>query len=94
MFKSRRFYSNLVIFGLFLFMPSCPWYVPLALAAFCAWHVFFFEIIILGFLMDLQFESGHFVTVLGHAFPLAFTVLASFILVVLQTIKNKVRFYP
>lgn len=93
MLKSKRLYINLLIFGLFFFALPVPWYVPFIIGSVFSWYVIFYEFLVLGLLMDCAFASGHFSTIAGRPFPLFFTLGAALIVVMLQTIKNKVRFY-
>ncbi len=88
MFKSKRFLANVAMFGSFFFLPFMPWYIPFLIGAFTSWYYIFYEFILLGFLMDLMFVSAHFAYI-----PIFFTYIAALVVVVFQTIKNKVRFY-
>lgn len=91
MLRSRRLYANIFVFGTFFFVPLCPWYVTFLLGAVSAWYVDYYELIFLGFLMDIAYGSSRFFSIFSHGFPLPFTVLAAVIVVILQTIKKRVR---
>lgn len=70
-----------------------PWYIPYIVALVAAWHYAFYEILILGLLMDLAFDSAHFFTVYEQPFTYPFLILSAAALVVLQSVKKRVRFY-
>jgi hypothetical protein len=59
MFKSKRTFVNIAIFGSFLILPFLPWYVPFACAIVASWYFSYYEFIFLGFLMDIFFASSH-----------------------------------
>lgn len=60
-----------------------PWYLPFLSAVIAAWYFDYYEIMALGFLMDLSFASSDMI----------FTLISASILIVLQLIKKRVRFY-
>ena len=91
MFRSRRLYANVVIFGSFLFLPMVPWYVPFVLGAIAAWHVAYYELIALGFLMDVAYGSTYFFNPFSWHFPLPFTLLGIILVLGLRAIKRRVR---
>ncbi len=109
MFKSKRALVNIVIFGSFLFIPFLPWYVPFACGVIYAWYVAYYELILLGFLMDVFFSSSHMSIVtkeviIDSTIPFVssaptfigtffFTLIAGAIVFILQMIKKRVRFY-
>lgn len=93
MFKSKRFLANVSMFGSFFLLPFMPWYIPFLIGSFVSWYYVFYEFILLGFLMDIIFMSREFVLFSSVHIPLFFTFLSALVTVVLQTIKNKVRFY-
>lgn len=64
-------------------MPFMPWYVPFLSAVIAAWYFDYYEIMLLGFLMDLSYASHDMV----------FTFLSAAALIVLQLVKKRVRFY-
>jgi hypothetical protein len=97
------------IFGTFLFIPFAPWYLTYVSAIVAVWYFEYYEIILLGFLMDLMFASSHMSLVSKQVVfdtyipyiskaptyigALFFTFISAFIFVVLQMIKKRVRFY-
>ncbi len=93
MFKSKRFLANIAMFGSFFFLPFMPWYIPFLIGAFTSWYYIFYEFVLLGFLMDIMFASKHFVHVSDMHISLFFTIISALLIFMLQTIKNKVRFY-
>jgi len=93
MFRSKRLYINILVFGLFFFTPITPWYVLFAIGAYVSWLFPYYEFMLLGFLMDVTYSSGHFFAIFGHPFPLPMTVSAAILVIALQAIKKKVRFY-
>ncbi len=93
MFKSKRLFANVVVFGTLFLLPMIPWYVPLVIAVWASWHFMYYEILILGALMDILFKSDLFFAVHGIAFPYPFLAAAAASLAILQVIKRKVRFY-
>ena len=94
MWKSKRLYFNLVMFGLFVTVPVLPWYLVCIVGIMGVWYVpEFYEFIALGFLIDVSYGSIYFFKAVGHPFPLPFTILSAVCFAILQVIKNKVRFY-
>jgi hypothetical protein len=81
------------MFGSFFLLPFMPWYIPFLIGAFASWYYILYEFILLGFFMDIMFASGHFVQLSTFHAPLFFTFLSALLIILLQTIKNKVRFY-
>jgi hypothetical protein len=90
MFKSKRFYSNLIIF---ISIFTLPWWVPLFLSIIAAWFYLYYEAIIVGLLLDLLYRSDLFVTFYGKHIPLFFTIILTVIVIVFRIIKKRVRFY-
>lgn len=109
MFKSKRAFVNISIFGSFLLIPFLPWYVPFISGVIAAWYFSYHELIFLGFLMDVFFASSHMslVTkdvVIDSTVPFIsgapsfigtffFTLISASIVLVLQMVKKRVRFY-
>lgn len=109
MFKSKRALVNIVLFGSFLTLPFLPWYAVFIVGTISAWYFTYYEFILLGFLMDISFSSSHMsmVTkeiVIDSSIPFVsaapsfigtffFTLIAAAIVLVLQIIKKRVRFY-
>lgn len=109
MFKSKRLLVNIFIFGVFLFVPFSPWYIAYSVAIVACWYFSYYEIILLGFLMDLMFSSAHMSLVSkqvlfetyvpfmssapSYVGALFFTFISAGIFIVLQMIKKRVRFY-
>ncbi len=114
MFKSKRTFVNIAIFGAFLFIPFLPWYVPFAGAIIASWYFSYYEFLLLGFLMDVFFASSH-MSIVGESFigkdlviestipfvsdapsligTFFFTLISAAIVLILQMIKKRVRFY-
>lgn len=109
MLKSKRLLVNSLVFSVFLLIPFCPWYIPYGIAVVACWYFAYYEIIFLGFLMDLMFSSEHMSLVSKQVIfeayvpfmssapsylgALFFTLISALIFVVLQMIKKRVRFY-
>lgn len=93
MSRSKRLSANIALFGSVLFLPFMPWYVPFVAGAIIAWYAPYYELILLGFILDLTYASGYFFYPFGTSFPLPFTCLAGLILIILHVIKKRVRFY-
>jgi hypothetical protein len=109
MFKSRRTLANILLFGSFALLPFMPWYALFVGGAIAAWYFPYYEFILLGFLMDVSFSSSHMsmVTkelVIDSSIPFVssapsllgtffFTLISAAIVLVLQIVKKRVRFY-
>lgn len=93
MFKSKRFYINILIFGSMVFLPFVPWYLPFIGAMIACWYMNYYEIILLGFLIDATFMSAHFFTIFSKPFYFPFTFLSFAILIALKALKNRLRLY-
>jgi len=92
MFKSKRLYVNVAVFGLFLFVPIAPWYASFAIAAIAAWYMpGYYELIALGFLMDMAYESAAASSVFSQSFALPLTVLAVCLVFGLEALKKRIR---
>ena len=90
MFKSKRFYSGLIIF---VSIFTLSWWVPLILSIIASWFYLYYEAIIFGFLLDLLYRSDLFVTFYGRHIHLFFTILMTVIVILFRLIKKRVRFY-
>lgn len=93
MFKSKRIVVSACMFLSFFFLPFLPWYVPFIIGIIYSWYTTYYEFIFLGFLMDLSYASGYFVFFSNYHIPLFFTCLTTLLILVLQSVKNRVRFY-
>lgn len=91
MLRSKRLYANLIIFGIFLFVPISPWYLPFFLGIIAAWYMSYYELILLGFLMDVAYGSVHFFTAFSPRFAIPLTVLSAAVLALLHIIKKRIR---
>lgn len=92
MLRSKRLYVNILVFGLFLLMPACPWYVPFIIACIALWYLGYYEIILLGFLIDIAYASASFFSVFSHYVALPFTILAAILVYAVSTIQRQMRF--
>jgi hypothetical protein len=72
-------------------VPICPWYLTFLLGVVSAWFMTYYELIFLGFLMDVTFGSGQLFSAFSHGFPLPLTVIAGVIVVIMQLIKKRIR---
>lgn len=90
MFKSKRFYSGLVIF---ISIFTLSWWVPVLLTIIASWSYFYYEAVVVGFILDLLYRSDLFVVFYGRHVYLFFTILLTVIAVGLKLIKKRVRFY-
>jgi hypothetical protein len=90
MFKSKRFYSDLVIF---ISIFTLSWWVPLVLTIIASWSFLYYEAIIVGLCLDLLYRSDLFFVVYGRHIHLLFTISLTITAVVLRLIKKRVRFY-
>ena len=109
MFKSKRTLVNILIFGTFIFIPFLPWYVLFIAGTISAWYFAYYEFIALGLLMDIMFSSSHLSVVtkeivIDSSIPFVsgapsfigtffFTLISASIVLVLQIVKKRVRFY-
>lgn len=109
MFKSKRALVNILIFSSFVLVPFFPWYALFIAGTITAWYFSYYEFILLGFLMDISFSSSHMsmVTkeiVIDSTIPFVsaapsfigtffFTLISASIVLVLQIVKKRVRFY-
>jgi hypothetical protein len=91
MFRSKRLYVNIAVFGIFFFVPILPWYIPFLIAAFAAWFFKYYELVALGFLMDVAYDSSHFFSLFSHSFPLPFTVFSLILVLILPNIRSRFR---
>ncbi len=91
MFKSKRSYVNILVFGSFLFLPMVPWWVPFIIGIVAAWYFNYYELMLLAFLMDIAYGSAYFFSFFSFGFALPFTVLAAAIILVLETLKKRIR---
>lgn len=92
MLRSKRLYVNILVFGLFLLVPACSWYVPFLIACVALWYMGYYELIILGFLMDIAYSSGSFASLFSHSVALPFTILAALLVYAVSTIQRQMRF--
>ena len=90
MFKSKRLYTNLIIFASIFIL---PWWVPVILSIISSWFYFYVEIIFVGFILDLLYRSDLFVKIFGSKISLFFTILLTVIMVLIRVIKKQMRFY-
>jgi len=58
-----------------------------------SWFYFYFEAIIVGFLLDLLYRSDLFVSFYGKHIPLFFTIMLTIVTIAFRVIKKQVRFY-
>ncbi len=89
MSNSKRIIVDIAILLSLFFL---PWWVPCLIAILACWYCDFYEMIILGFLIDTFYASGHFFHVFSHAVPYGFTLTAFFMLFALRKLKKRVRF--
>lgn len=109
MFRSKRTLVNIILFGTFILVPFIPWFVLFIIGILGAWYFSYYEFIVLGLLMDIMFSSSHMsiVTkeiVIDSSIPFVsgapsfigtffFTLISASIVLVLQIVKKRVRFY-
>lgn len=92
MLKSKRLYGNIIVFGIFFLLAEAPWYLPFILGAIFLWLIGnYYEYILLGFIMDISYGSGHLFSIFYHKFPLPFTVSAAAMFLAFQIIKKRIR---
>lgn len=91
MFRSKRLYVNIVVFGGFLFVPILPWYVSFAVAGMVAWYMTYYELILLSFLMDIAYGSAYNFSLFSRHFPLPLTFLAIAILFAFEALRKRIR---
>lgn len=92
MSKSKRTLVNIGIFGTLLLLPFVPWYFIFVASIIASWHYTYYEFLLVGFIIDLSYDSNVFFTVFNHPFPLPWTLFAAAILAVLHLVKKRVRF--
>lgn len=90
MFKSKRLYSDLIIF---ISIFTLSWWIPLVLAIIASWFYLYYEAIVVGLFLDLLYRSDLFVTIYGKHIPMFFTLILTIVVIVLRIIKKQVRFY-
>ena len=92
MFKSKRLYANIIIFGIFFLVAEAPWYMPFILGAVFLWFIGnYYELILLGFIMDISYGSGHFFSIFSHKLSLPFTLVSAALVFAFQIIKKMIR---
>lgn len=89
MSNSKRIIVDISILVSLLFL---PWWVPCLIAIFACWYCDFYEMIILGFLIDTFYASGYFFNVSGYFISYGFTITAFLMLFALRKLKKRVRF--
>ena len=85
MFKLKRLFTSIIIrFSIFIL----PWWVPVLLSVIASWYCFYYEIILIGFILDLLYRSDVFI----H-FPMFFTIVLTIGMLLLRFLKKQLRFY-
>jgi hypothetical protein len=94
MFKSKRVIVDVLLFLFLVFVPFIPWYLVALCIGLSAWYFDnYFEALFFGFVMDILFSSSLFFHIFDRQFALPFTFISFMLVIILQSIKNKVRFY-
>lgn len=91
MLKSKRLYANVLVFGIFFFLTSIPWYVPFVIGLIYLAYIPYYELILLGFLIDLTYSSSHFFSINSHKVSLPFTILTGILVLIFQILKKRIR---
>ena len=89
MFNSKRFLVDLAILLSLFFL---PWWMAAAIAVISCWFWDFYEIILVGFLIDVFYRSGYYFHIGTHYISYSFTLIAFLTLFALRKLKKRVRF--
>lgn len=89
MSNSNRIIIDVILFASVLFF---PWFVPCIIAVIACWFYDYYEIIFLGFLIDVFYDSRYYFHIGEYYIPYSFTLIAFFTLFALRKLKKRVRF--
>lgn len=90
---SKRLIVNIVIFSSLLFLPFIPWYITFLMAIVASWYFVYYEILLVGLIMDLMYSSSLFFHTFDRPYSIPFLSAGLVTMIILQSLKNKVRFY-
>lgn len=89
MFWLKRILLNSLLFASILFL---PWYIPVILGILFYWKYSMYEILAWALCMDILYDSYH-VQQAGWFPALVFTYSTALLILILNLIKKRIRFY-